>query len=382
MMPMMAGAKPTRLRPGARARRTSRAPGRLRRPRPPRPARVGATRRRRGGRGRRSRLTDHGSRRCFPGPARRSCPRARAAPAEAVPKGTRSSADFGTHWSTKCASSGPATMTVGIAMRMPKMRVRPRSAFERPIAVTGPGCGAPARAARRGLRAPGCRSSSARSRCAGHEDDDRHEEHDADLEEHGQPDDRRDHRHRPRQPPDRPRRPSRRRSGWRRRSPPAAADIAPSAIRMPTPRRWTRTRRRSLDVARRDRGHRAQHRRAEHEGEERVHLPQLMSTTTARMRSMHAATSCASPAYTVVLCGRQPCRRAGTAQREGRGMASAVLLSVAEGGERTVEHLGALPSLVIVTPARHRRAVRALPAGCAAATAACSDPDDAPSGPG
>ena len=47
----------------------------------------------------------------------------------------------GTHWSTKRASSGPATITVGIATRMPNSRVRPRSAESRPIAVSGPGCG-------------------------------------------------------------------------------------------------------------------------------------------------------------------------------------------------------------------------------------------------
>jgi hypothetical protein len=60
---------------------------------------------------------------------------------ERVPKRERSAADFGTHWSTNRARMGPATMTVGMAMMMPKISVRPRSASRSPMAVSGPGCG-------------------------------------------------------------------------------------------------------------------------------------------------------------------------------------------------------------------------------------------------
>ena len=52
-----------------------------------------------------------------------------------------SGAPTGTHRAANFENSGPATAMVGMAMRTPRPSVTPSSAFSRPTAARGPGCG-------------------------------------------------------------------------------------------------------------------------------------------------------------------------------------------------------------------------------------------------
>ena len=47
----------------------------------------------------------------------------------------------GAHRAASGANSGPAMITVGMAISRPSARVMPRSAFSTPMAASGPGCG-------------------------------------------------------------------------------------------------------------------------------------------------------------------------------------------------------------------------------------------------
>lgn len=62
---------------------------------------------------------------------------------------------IGTQRAIGRASTGPAMMTVGTATISPSPSVRPRSAFSASMAMSGPGCGSPAREAPRAPRGQG-----------------------------------------------------------------------------------------------------------------------------------------------------------------------------------------------------------------------------------
>ena len=115
-------------------------------------------------------------------------------------------------------------MIVGIATRMPSPRVTPRSAPSSSIAVTGSRVRRDEAVHRR--ETGECRDADGDQRdlrSPGDEVDDRHQQDQADLEEHRQPDDRPHGGHRPGQRRDpRPGPRSCRRPGRRRRSRPAA----------------------------------------------------------------------------------------------------------------------------------------------------------------
>ena len=121
-------------------------------------------------------------------------------------------------------NSGPETMTVGMATSRPSISVVPRSALRVSMAISGPGCGgtSPCIAERPGQRRD-ADGDHRELRATGDQVDHRHQQHEADLEEHRQADQRTDTGHRPGQRPlaTRDRRWCRR-SGRPRRSRPAA----------------------------------------------------------------------------------------------------------------------------------------------------------------
>ena len=99
-------------------------------------------------------------------------------------------------------NSGPATMIVGIATATPSARVRPEVGAEQ--VDGGQRAGVRRHEAVHRRKAGQRRDSDGdqrQLRAARHQVDDRHQQHEADLEEHRQADDRADQRHRPRQRP-------------------------------------------------------------------------------------------------------------------------------------------------------------------------------------
>ena len=303
-----------------------------------------------------------------------------------------SSTYLGTHWSTKRASTGPATMTVGIAMMMPKSRVRPRSASSSPMAVSGPGCGGtspcstdrPASAGmptfisdRPVLRATrmttGTSSTTPTSKNSGRP---RMAAMAAII--HGRPPG--------------PTRPTS--VETMRFAPPESSSIlpimAPRAMSTPTaPAVDAEAGDEAVhDVAGRHGRHRAEHGRTEHEGQERVQLDHGDEQRPRRgCRAGTRATSCAFPAYGSLAAASASRATAGaSAGVTVVGSVSSIMrgvLSEAERGERTVEHLG---GAALVGDGHAGlvglRAARGWRAGWAAARPACSGRAGAPSGRG
>ena len=247
-------------------------------------------------------------------------------------------------------------MTVGIAMRMPKISVRPRSASSRPIAVSGPGCGgtrpcstdspasagmptfisdSPVRWATR--MTTGTSSTTPTSKNSGSP---RMAAMAAII--HGSPPG--------------PTRPTI--VATMRLAPPESSSslpiIAPSAMRMPTaPAVAPNPATKLLTVSP---GGIVATAPSTAEPSIRARngctLPQVMSTTTARMPRMQAATSCAFPAYTGGFVGERAAGRDGRDSGGGKGeerhqACSFRCPSAASARSRT---WAALPSLVMVTP--------------------------------
>ena len=101
-----------------------------------------------------------------------------------------------------CRTAGRRRSTVGMATSTPSARVRPRLAPRASMATSGPGCGGTSpcmadRPARVGMPM----RDHGQPGAAGDQEDHRHQQHQADLEEHRQADQRADQRHRPRQRP-------------------------------------------------------------------------------------------------------------------------------------------------------------------------------------
>ena len=181
----------------------------------------------------------------------------------------------GTHCSTNRASIGPPDHQGRERDEHPEDERRPRSASSSPMAVSGPGWGGTSPCRIDSPASAGMPTRIERDlRTARHQDDDRDEQHDADLEEQRQAEDGRDQRHRPRQPPG-PTRPMI-----------VSTMVGPAGVREQLADHRTERDQHAHsstvapnpvmklvdDVDRRHPGDHTHHRRAQHQGEERVHL--------------------------------------------------------------------------------------------------------------